>query len=239
MENLTSLMRSLDDISSLIPEGTYLEMANNLKKVHETIPKDTDPPMLDLRSLPVNVPFQVVQPGMAVHRLQNDEDSDDDEDEVLQRVPTAVIVDTLNLNTTDVRSEIRTEFHQNNIIIERLKADIRIAERSLRLLKPIINLTPKIKEAAIMDFCDGDPDCVGGGEWTFDNLNAATIWSSEEERRECTSKMYERTLYNNYKIRENRRISRLTIEARELKRNLEIELEDYKDRQAYLTRTYL
>ena len=63
MENLTSLMRSLDDISSLIPEGTYLEMANNLKKVHETIPKDTDPPMLDLRSLPVNVPFQVVQPG--------------------------------------------------------------------------------------------------------------------------------------------------------------------------------
>lgn len=231
MENLTSLMRSLDDISSLIPEGTYLEMANNLKKVHESIPKDTDPPMLDLRSLPINVPFQVVQPGMAVHRLQNDEDSDDDE--VVQRVPTTVIIDT------DMISEIRTEFHQNNIIVERLKADIKIAERSLRLLKPIINLTPKIKEAAIMDFCDGDPDCVGGGEWTFDNLNAATMWSSEEERRECTSKMYERTLYNNYKIKENRRISRLTIEARELKRNLEIELEDYKDRQAYLTRTYL
>lgn len=227
MENLASLMRSLDDISSLIPEGTYLEMANNLKKVHEIIPKDMDPPMLDLRSLPVNVPFQVVQPGMAVHRLQNDED------EVVQRVPTTVIIET------DMRSEIRTEFHQNNIIIERLKSDIKIAERSLRLLKPIINLTPKIKEAAIMDFCDGDPECVGGGEWTFDNLNAATLWSSEEERRECTSKMYERTLYNNYKIKENRRISRLTIEARELKRNLEIELEDYKDRQAYLTTTYL
>ena len=231
MENLTSLMRSLDDISSLIPEGTYLEMANNLKKVHESIPKDTVPPMLDLRSLPINVPFQVVQPGMAVHRLQNDEDSDDDE--VVQRVPTTVIIDT------DMRSEIRTEFHQNNIIIERLKADIKIAERSLRLLKPIINLTPKIREAAIIDFCDGDPDCVGGGEWTFNNLNAATFWNSEEEKRECTSKMYERTLYNNYKIKENRRISRLTIEARELKRNLEIELEDYKDRQAYLTRTYL
>lgn len=231
MENLTSLMRSLDDISSLIPEGTYLEMANNLKKVHESIPKDTVPPMLDLRSLPINVPFQVVQPGMAVHRLQNDEDSDDDE--VVQRVPTTVVIDT------DMRSEIRTEFHQNNIIIERLKADIKIAERSLRLLKPIINLTPKIREAAIIDFCDGDPDCVGGGEWTFNNLNAATFWSSEEEKREYTSKMYERTLYNNYKIKENRRISRLTIEARELKRNLEIELEDYKDRQAYLTRTYL
>lgn len=231
MENLTSLMRSLDDISSLIPEGTYLEMANNLKKVHESIPKDTDPPMLDLRSIPINVPFQVVQPGMAVHRLQNDEDSDDDE--VVHRVPTTVVIDT------DMRSEIRTEFHQNNIIIERLKADIKIAERSLRLLKPIINLTPKIREAAIMDFCDGDPECVGGGEWTFNNLNDATLWSSEEEKRECTSKMYERTLYNNYKIKENRRISRLTIEARELKRNLEIELEDYKDRQAYLTRTYL
>ena len=34
MENVKSLMQSLDSISGMIPEGTYLEMANNLKEVH-------------------------------------------------------------------------------------------------------------------------------------------------------------------------------------------------------------
>ena len=39
MENLRSLMSALDGISNVIPEGTYLEMADNLKKIHDIIPK--------------------------------------------------------------------------------------------------------------------------------------------------------------------------------------------------------
>ena len=51
MENLQSLMQSLDDISKMIPEGTYLEMCNNLKNLHKDI-KTMDPPVVDRRSIP-------------------------------------------------------------------------------------------------------------------------------------------------------------------------------------------
>ena len=66
MENLQNLMRSLDDISKMIPEGTYLEMCDNLKEIHQNLPQHEDPPVTDnRRPLPVNVPFQVVIPGVA------------------------------------------------------------------------------------------------------------------------------------------------------------------------------
>ena len=35
MEDLRSLMACLDDISSKIPDGIYLEMANTMKRVHD------------------------------------------------------------------------------------------------------------------------------------------------------------------------------------------------------------
>ncbi len=69
MDNLRNLMQSLDDISKIIPEGTYLEMCDNLKQVHDNIPKNNDPPVRDNR----RVPFQVVQPeALAIHQMNND-----------------------------------------------------------------------------------------------------------------------------------------------------------------------
>lgn len=59
MDNLRSLMQSLDSISGLIPEGTYLEMANNLKKVHAHIPKERTTEPMQLR---VDVPFMPTLP---------------------------------------------------------------------------------------------------------------------------------------------------------------------------------
>ena len=91
-----------------------------------------------------------------------------------------------------------------------------------------------MREDAIRDYCDGDIECVGGGEWTFDNLNAATTWSSEEEEKECTSKAYERNLYENYKTRFNRGCERLRTDAYDMKRQLECEISDMRDRQNYL-----
>ena len=52
MDNLRSLMQCLDDISKMIPEGTYLEMCDNLKQVHDNIPKNDDPPVTDNRGVP-------------------------------------------------------------------------------------------------------------------------------------------------------------------------------------------
>ena len=86
MDNLQSLMRCLDDISKVIPEGTYLEMCDNLKKVHDTMPKHDDPPVRDSRRPRGVVPFQVVQPGVDVHRLINvvsDSDSERDRKSVV------------------------------------------------------------------------------------------------------------------------------------------------------------
>ena len=203
MENLQSLMRCLDDISKMIPEGTYLEMCDNMKEIHRNLPQNDDPPMTDnRRPVPVNVPFQVVMPGIAVHQLVDDDWHD--------------------------------EWVENERSLRRLTVDLKIAEKSLRKLKYIRNITKKVKEDAIKDFCDGDRECVDGGEWTFENMNNATVWSSDQERRECTTKAYERTLYQNYKTRINRQVERLRGQAMELKRNLEAEIEDVRDRQNYL-----
>ena len=197
MENLRNIMRCVDDISNMIPEGTYLEMCDNLKQVHHNLPQNDDPPVTDnRRPTPVNVPFQVVMPGFT--------------------------------------SEWNDEWVQNERSLRRLTVDLKITEKSLRKLKYIGNITKKVKEDAIRDFCDGDRECVDGGEWTIENLNAATTWSSEEERRECTTKVYERTLYQNYKTRINRQVERFRGQAMELKRNLEDEIEDFRDRQNYL-----
>ena len=197
MENLRNIMRCVDDISNMIPEGVYLEMCDNLKQVHHNLPQNDDPPVTDnRRPTPVNVPFQVVMPGFT--------------------------------------SEWNDEWVQNERSLRRLTVDLKITEKSLRKLKYIGNITKKVKEDAIRDFCDGDRECVDGGEWTIENLNAATTWSSEEERRECTTKVYERTLYQNYKTRINRQVERFRGQAMELKRNLEDEIEDFRDRQNYL-----
>ncbi len=213
MDNLKSLMRCLDDISNMIPEGTYLEMCDDLKRVHEIIPKDDDPPLLDTRRPPpVNVPFQVVQPGMAVHIIANESESESEGE---------------GFGWYD-------EWIQNEEIIQRLYTDYNITKKSLKKLNYIRNITKKVREDAIRDFCDGDIECVGGSGWTFDNLNRATIWSSDEEEKECTSKAYERTLYQNYKTRFNRGCERLRTEAFDMKRRLEIEISEVRDRQNYL-----
>ena len=216
MDNLKSLMRCLDDISNMIPEGTYLEMCDDLKQVHEIIPKDDDPPLLDTRRpTPVNVPFQVVQRDMAVHLIVDESESEDEDN-------------------TFFRPEWYDEWVQNEEILQRLDTDYKITKKSLKKLKYIGNITKKVREDAIRDFCDGDVECVGGGGWTFDNLNAATTWSSEEEEKECTSKVYERTLYENYKTRFNRGCERLRTDAMDMKRHLECEISEVRDRQNYL-----
>lgn len=214
MDSLRNVMRCLDDVSKLIPEGTYLEMCENLKEVHHNLPRNDDPPVTDnRRPMPINVPFQVVMPGVAVHRLVTDDSDEDD-------------------------YEWHDEWVQNERSIRRLLVDHKIAVKSLRKLKYIGNITQKVKEDAIKDFCDGDRECVGGGDWTFENLNNATIWNSTEEKKEYTSKSYERTLYQNYKARINAQVERLRHEAMELKRNLELEIDDVRDRQNYLRMHY-
>lgn len=207
MEHLQKLMRCVDDISKIIPEGTYLEMCNTLKFVHENMPKCDDPPTVDSRS----VPFQTVRSTLDIHRIENDSDDEGEE----------------YFNMYD-------EWVENECTLQRLVVDLKVTERSLKTLKQIRNITKSVREQAIKEFCNNDPRCVGNGEWTFENLNQNSVFSSDEERRECTSKQYERALYMDYKVRYNTRVERMRREARELKVGLEREISELSNRQEML-----
>ena len=221
-------MRCVDDISKMIPEGTYLEMCDNLKQMHDKIPSHDDPPLLDTRRPPpVNVPFQVVQRGMDVHVIANISESESD-DEPWQ-------------------PEWYDEWTQNENSLRRLLDDLKFTNQGLRILKPIQRMTKNHRECAMRYFTARTPildmDIFDGNEIdeaTFENYVRLTEWSnfSPADRKEYTSKKFEKSIYDDYKTRENSRIQRLIDDSRELKRNLEIEISDVRERQDYLRHHY-
>jgi hypothetical protein len=221
MENLQNLMQCLDDISKMIPEGTYLEMCDNLKQVHKTLPKHNDPPVRDNR----RVPFQPVQ-----HLFDTDSESESEEED------------------EPWHPEWYDEWTQNEECLRRLLADLRVAKRTLAVLKPIQRITKKVREAAMKHFAartqffdvnvfyqNRSADGVHA-EATFENYVQLSDWTnfSPQERKELTSKKFEKKIYEEYKMFENRRVDAGRHEVTELKRNLEIEINDMRERQNYL-----
>ena len=216
MENLQNLMQCLDDISKMIPEGTYLEMCDNLKQVHKTLPKHDDPPLRDNR----RVPFQPI----VVESDTESESESDEEDETW-------------------RPEWYDEWAQNEECLRRLLADLKVAKKSLTTLKPIQRMTKKVREAAMKHFTSHTPifdidifEEVESEDATFENFVRLTDWAylSSADRKELTSKKFEKKIYEEYKMFENHRIDVRRNEVMELKRNLEIEISDVRERQSYL-----
>lgn len=206
-------MQCLDDISKLIPEGTYLEMCDNLKQVHDNIPKNNDPPVTDSR----RAPFQVVQRGV-------DESESESDDEPWN-------------------TEWYDEWTQNEEFLRRLLADFKVAKTMIRTSKPIQRMTKKAREAAMRHFTAFTPifdinifEETDSSEATFENYVRLTEWAylSRVDRKELTSKKFEKKIYEDYKMLENHRIETRKSEAMELKRNLEIEIYDIRQRQDYL-----
>jgi hypothetical protein len=116
---------------------------------------------------------------------------------------------------------------------------MKVADRSLKILKPIQRITKKVREEAIkrlwLSHFTRDLD-----RWTFENLvqnTDMTDWC-DQERKLYTSKKWERKTYEDYKSAENQRIDARRNEVLELKRNLEREISGYRDRQNYLRVTY-
>ena len=208
-------MQCLDDISKLIPEGTYLEMCDNLKQVHDNIPKNNDPPVTDSR----RAPFQVVQRG--VDESESESESDDE----------------------PWNPEWYDEWTQNEEFLRRLLADFKVAKTMIRTSKPIQRMTKKAREAAMRHFTAFTPifdinifEETDSSEATFENYVRLTEWAylSRVDRKELTSKKFEKKIYEDYKMLENHRIETRKSEAMELKRNLEIEIYDIRQRQDYL-----
>ena len=219
MDNLRSLMQCLDDISKLIPEGTYLEMCDSLKKVHDTIPKHDDPPIRDNR----RVPFQPIQ------HIESESESESDEDD-----------ESWNSGWYD-------EWAQNEECLRRLLRDLKVAKTMIRTSKPIQRTTKKVREAAMKHFTSHTPifDIDVFAEFileeaTFENYVRLTNWVylSSADRKELTSKKFEKKIYEDYKMLENHRIEMRKSEAMELKRNLEIDITNVRERQNYLRLHY-
>ena len=210
-------MQCLDDISKLIPEGTYLEMCDNLKQVHDNIPKNDDPPVTDSR----RAPFQVVQRGVDESESESESESDDE----------------------PWNPEWYDEWTQNEEFLRRLLADLKVAKTMIRTSKPIQRMTKKAREAAMRHFTAFTPifdinifEETDSSEATFENYVRLTEWAylSRVDRKELTSKKFEKKIYEDYKMLENHRIETRKSEAMELKRNLEIEIYDIRQRQDYL-----
>ena len=204
MENLQNLMQCLDDISKMIPEGTYLEMCDNLKQVHKNLPKRTEP----------RVPFMPVQPNEVVESDTDSEFDSDEEDE------------TWNPEWYD-------EWTQNEECLRRLLADLKVAKQTLKKLKPIQRITKRIKVDALKAYCrqaNFYPDEMD--EWTFERF--AEIAASHDWPESSRDKRFERSIYENYRILENRLMERKKNDMLELKRNLEIEINDVRERQNYM-----
>lgn len=203
-------MQCLDDISKMIPEGTYLEMCDNLKQVHKTLPKPRER----------RVPFQPI-----VVDIDTESESESEEED------------------EPWRPEWYDEWAQNEECLRRLLADLRNAKRTLTTLKPIQRMTKKVKGAAMKHFTSHTPifdmdifEEVDSEDATFENYVRLTNWVnlSPVERKELTSKKFEKKIYDEYKMFENHRIDVMRHDAMELKRNLEIEINDTRERQDYL-----
>jgi len=161
--------------------------------------------------------------------------------------PTVKVMRMRMTVTTTLATEWYDEWTQNEDMIRRLLADLKIAKTSLRTLKPIQYITKKVREAAMRHFSAQTPildmdifDENETDEATFENYVRITEWAnfSPADRKEYTSKKFEKKIYEDYTMFENYRIARLIDESRELKRNLDIEIDDVRQRQNYLRHHY-
>jgi hypothetical protein len=191
----------------MIPEGTYLEMCDNLKQVHRNLPKPGE-------NNSRRVPFMPHDP---LDLAESDSDSDEDDE--------------------SWQPDWYEEWAQNEQSLRRLLDDLKVANRTLRTLKPIQRITKRIKEDALRSYCrqaNFYPDEMT--EWTYEKfVEIATLHNWPENNRD---KRFERTIYENYRIHENRMTMRKKNETMELKRNLENEISFIRDRQDYLRVNY-
>jgi hypothetical protein len=77
MEDLTSLMQSIDLISKSIPEGEYLKMCHNMKNLYKVVPRPTSP--------------EVALPRVRTHVPFPESDSEEEQNNDLDRITEPLI----------------------------------------------------------------------------------------------------------------------------------------------------
>jgi len=223
MENLKSLMQSLDSISELIPEGTYLDMANNLKKVHAQIPNEDDFPVTDYINLfqTFDVPFMPTVPDTETDEdeAQDPFDFSDDEPYDERYYPTSSPIPNIGENLRNPGQGFFVSFDRNRdgtgrIIsnpVERclIRQDLilinkyeRECLKKLRELKPVKNITERIKCDAIKSYVNA----------RFLNVQTFTF--------ECMYRTYPQLFTYNMRLRMFTRDGGLTRFGKEVERDI-------------------
>ena len=161
MEDLQSLMTCLDDISSKIPDGIYLDMADKIKRVHD--------------HMNGNKPFH--EDTFYYSDDDSELDSDDDSDSDYEvRSP---------VNAGEAHREVGNEIRRHlldcvrsmhHTWIELEKWNNEVKKEWARARPLITRMTATRKEWAIQRWCEKNTswalsgELVGHGGWTWENL---------------------------------------------------------------------
>ena len=131
--------------------------------------------------------------------------------------------------TDDVRQSVHDELAEIMERMGKIQEKLRNVRARLEMMKPVQRVTKKVREAAMKHFATNAPvfmPWVFQG-YTFENYVRLTDWSgfSEQERKELTSKKFEKKIYEEYKMFENKRVDERTRELNELRMKLEREID--------------
>tara|TARA_R100000908_G_C3732234_1_gene131230 strand:+ start:519 stop:992 length:474 start_codon:yes stop_codon:yes gene_type:complete len=137
--------------------------------------------------------------------------------------------------TINVPQSVHDELAEIRERMGKFQEKLRNVRADLESLKPIQRITKKVREAAMKHFATttfvqgaiplSEPWFSQG--YTFENFVRLTDWSGllEEDRKWFTSKQFEKRIYENYKMFENKRVDERRRELNESRRKLEREIE--------------
>ena len=139
MEDLQSLMTCLDDISSKIPDGLYLEMADKMKRVHDHMNGNK----------PIHEDTFYYSDDDSVLESDNDSDSDFE-----ASPPRRVLITPIRNQLLDYVKKM----HQEYKVLMKWEKEVR------RTFDPIKRMTAFRKSQAIKQWCEKNVRWASGGE---------------------------------------------------------------------------
>ena len=144
--------------------------------------------------------------------------------------------------TINVPQSVHDDLAKIRERMRKFQEKLRNVREKLDTMKPVLRVTKKVREAAMKHFARTTPwfkDIYWEG-FSFEDYVRLTDWSlfSEQERKELTSKKFEKMIYEEYKKFENERIEARTRELNESRRKLEKEIEFLGDTEDNLRLTF-
>jgi hypothetical protein len=131
--------------------------------------------------------------------------------------------------TNDAPQSVYDELAEIMERMGKIQKKLRNVRERLDRMKPIQRVTRKVREDAMKHFHTTTPwvDCIFSEGFSFEDYVRRIDWSrfSEQERKEITSKKFEKKIYEDYKMFKNKRVEERRRELNESRRKLEREIE--------------